>query len=161
MEWSTTMAQNKTRPTSQSVQSFIDAIENERKRADSIALVQIMREISDEEPRMWGESMIGFGSYHYQYASGHQGDSFQIGFAPRKAAITLYLMGMYMYSDDPERDHLLDRLGKHKLGKGCLYINKLADVDIDVLKTIIQRALEQLRAHYTPRKTGRTGPNVI
>ena len=155
------MAQNKTRPTSQSVQSFIDAIENERKRADSIALVQIMREISDEEPRMWGESMIGFGSYHYQYASGHQGDSFQIGFAPRKAAITLYLMGMYMYSDDPERDHLLDRLGKHKLGKGCLYINKLADVDIDVLKTIIQRALEQLRAHYTPRKTGGTGPNVI
>ena len=109
------MAQNKTRPTSQSVQSFIDAIENERKRADSIALVQIMREISDEEPRMWGESMIGFGSYHYQYASGHQGDSFQIGFAPRKAAITLYLMGMYMYSDDPERDHLLDSLVKHNL----------------------------------------------
>jgi len=146
------MTENKTKPTSQSVQAFIDTIEDERKRADSITLVEIMREISGHEPQMWGTSIIGFGSYHYKYASGREGDSMLIGFSPRKAAITLYLMGMYMYNDDAERDGLFVRLGKHKMGKGCLYIKRLDDVDIDALKTIIQRALEQLRAQYPPKQ---------
>ncbi len=146
------MTENKTKPTSQSVQAFIDTIEDDRKRADSVALVEIMREISGHEPQMWGTSIIGFGSYHYKYASGREGDSMRIGFSPRKAAITLYLMGMYMYNDDAERDSLFDRLGKHKMGKGCLYIKRLDDVDVDALKAIIQRALEQLRAQYPPEQ---------
>ncbi len=144
------MPENKTKPTDQNVQAYLDTIEDEKKRADSLNLIQIMREVSGYEPQMWGSSMIGFGSYRYKYATGHSGETMLIGFAPRKQNITLYLMGLYIETDEPEQSAsaLLDQLGKYKPGKGCLYIKRLEDVDVDVLKQIIERSTAQIRAIY-------------
>src|SRR5512147_809343 len=119
------MAELKTKPTEQSVEDYLNAIPDEQKRADAFAIVKLMKQVTRAEPKMWGSSIVGFGSYHYKYASGHEGDTCLVGFSPRKQNLTLYLMlGVADYSD------LLNKLGKHKTGKGCLYINKLADVDV-------------------------------
>src|ERR1700684_4516279 len=122
------MADNKTKPTELSVTAFIDAITDPTKRADAKALVELMQGAAGEKPKMWGPSIIGFGSYHYKYDSGREGDMPLVGFSPRKAAAVLYLAGL------SDSEALLAKLGKHTTGKGCLYIKKLADVDKKVLE---------------------------
>jgi len=135
------MAENKTKPTKLSVTAFIDALTDPTRRADAKVLVSLMQNAASEKPKMWGPSIIGFGNYHYAYASGREGDMPLIAFSPRKAAIVLYSM---LACSDSEA--LLAKLGKHSTGKGCLYIKKLADVDQQVLKTMIRKSLAASRA---------------
>lgn len=134
------MAENKTRPTAESVQAFLDGVENKRRREDGLALLHMMQEATGEEPVMWGPSIIGFGKYHYTYESGREGDSPVIAFSPRKASLTLYID-----MDFDGYDALMDKLGKHTTSKACLYISKLADVDMDVLRKVIHKSVEHTR----------------
>src|SRR6204780_2132262 len=133
------MADNKTKPTELSVAAFINAITDPTKRADAKALVKLMQDAAGEKPKMWGPSIIGFGSYHYKYDSGREGDMPLIGFSPRKAANVLY--GLHGSSDSKA---LLAKLGKHTTGKGCLYIKKLADVDQQVLAAMAAKSVAAL-----------------
>jgi len=135
------MAENKTKPTQVSVAAFIDAITDQTRRADAKALVKLMQSASGEKPRMWGPSIIGFGSCHYKYDSGRQGDMPLIGFSPRKAANVLY--GAIGFNG---AEALLAKLGKHTTGKGCLYIKKLADVDSGVLEALVVKSAAAKRA---------------
>jgi hypothetical protein len=130
------MADNKTKPTKLSVAAYIDAITDSTRRADAKALVRLMQNAAGEKPRMWGPSIIGFGSYHYKYDSGREGDMPLIGFSSRKAATVLY--GLIGSSDSKD---LLPKLGKHSTGKGCLYIKKLSDVDQQVLEAMVVKSL--------------------
>jgi Domain of unknown function (DU1801) len=134
------MAQNKTQQTKLSVTAFIAALDDEAKRADAKSLVKLMQSESGEKPRMWGPSIIGFGSYHYSYESGREGDMPVIAFSPRKAAIVLYGA-----SGPDSSKALLKKLGKHSMGKGCVYIRKLADVDNAVLRKIVANAVAAAR----------------
>jgi hypothetical protein len=127
------MAENKTKAEKFSVIDFIDSIDDETKRADSKTLVKLMKDISGAKPVMWGIAIIGFGNTHYAYESGREGDWFAIGFSPRKANLSLYLKKGF-----PEYEKLLAKLGKYKMGKGCLYINKLEQVDMNVLSELIR-----------------------
>src|SRR5271170_6232965 len=136
------MAENKTKPTKLSVAAFIAALTDPARRADAKALVKLMQSAAGEKPKMWGPFIVGFGSYHYRYDSGREGDMPVISFSPRKAATVLY--GMV---DHSEAKALLAKLGRHTTGKGCLYIKKLADVDRTVLETLIENAV----AHYRAR----------
>jgi hypothetical protein len=135
------MADNKTKPTTLSVAAFIAAIPDPTRSADAKALVKVMQSASGEKPQMWGPSIIGFGTHHYKYESGREGDMPLIGFSPRKAASVLYGM---IASDDCKA--LLPKLGKHSTGKGCLYIKKLADVDQQVLKSMALKSIKAARA---------------
>ena len=135
------MADNKTKPTKVSVAGFINALTDPAKRADAKALVKLMQSAAGEKPKMWGPSIIGFGTYHYKYESGREGDMPLIGFSPRKAANVLY--GLHGSSDSKA---LLAKLGKHTTGKGCLYIKKLADVDQQVLAAMAAKSVAALRA---------------
>ncbi len=138
------MADNKTKPEKTSVPDFINSVEDEQKRKDSFALLELFKSITKEEPVMWGPSIIGFGEYHYKYASGREGDFLITGFSPRKAALTLYLMGCM----ENEFVHLMEKLGKYKMGVGCLYIKKLTDVDPDILKQLISESFDFMKANY-------------
>jgi Domain of unknown function (DU1801) len=135
------MAENKTKPTKLSVAAFINGLPDQARRADAKALVKLMQNASGEKPRMWGPSIVGFGSYHYKYDSGREGDAPLIGFSPRKAANVLY--GVIGCSDSRV---LLEKLGKHDTGKGCLYIKKLADVDQRVLEAMVVKSVAASRA---------------
>jgi uncharacterized protein DUF1801 len=135
------MAGNKTQPTDQNVAAFLAAIEHPTRREDAQALDQLFRDTTGYEPVIWGPSIVGYGRYHYTYKTGRQGDFLACGFAAQKARLSLYIMPGYQNMGD-----LLDRLGKHKTGAACLYINKLADVDMAVLAHIIRRGLKQLNA---------------
>lgn len=135
-------AATKTIPTSASVDTFIANIPDDIKRQDSHTLVKIMSEITGKPAVMWGPSIIGFGSYHYKYESGREGDAPASGFSPRKAALTIYLF----YGAEQHTD-LLTKLGPHKLGKVCLYIKRLSDIDLDILKQLIKLSYDELRAH--------------
>ena len=126
------MAEQKTKPTDVSVGDYLNAIENEQVRQDCRAIVNIMEEATNTKAQMWGPSIIGFGTYHYVYASGHEGDSMLVGFSPRKQNITLYIMGGF-----EEYDKLIASLGKCTRGKGCIYIKRLSDIDILILKELI------------------------
>ena len=137
------MADNKTRPTQLDVAAFIDALTDETRRADATALVKLMQSAAGEKPRMWGPSIIGFGSYHYTYESGREGDMPLAGFSPRKAATVVY--GMTGFS---ESEALLAKLGKHTTGGGCLYIKKLADVDQKVLQALVVKSIADKRARH-------------
>jgi hypothetical protein len=137
------MAKNKTTETQQSVTDFINAVENDAKRNDAFELVKIMQEATGFEPKMWGPSIIGFGSYHYKYDSGHEGDAPLAAFSPRKAATTVYF-----YLPEENREELLSKLGKHKSSKACIYINKLTDIDIEILKKIILLSIEFTQKLY-------------
>lgn len=128
------MAENKTVPTDASVDDFIAAIDNSRRQADASALLEICKEVTGLDPVMWGPSIIGFGSYHYKYDSGREGDMPAAGFSPRKSNMTLYIGDEF---EDAEA--LFAKLGKHKKSVACVYINKLADVDLEVLREIIAR----------------------
>jgi hypothetical protein len=130
-------AENKTQPTLKSVPEFIESIPEEGKRKDSQTLVATMRSITGEEPVLWGDAIIGFGLYHYVYATGREGDMPKVGFSPRKQALTLYLSyGFENYQD------LMSKLGKYKIGKICLYLKHLSDVDMDVLKELVLRSYQ-------------------
>jgi len=126
------MAELKTKPTGASVEEYLNTIEDETKRRDSFAILQIMQRATGAEPRMWGSNIVGFGDRHYHYASGREGDWFIIGFSPRKENLTLYLTFGGL-----ENNKLLEKLGKYKTGKGCLYLKKLQDVDLIALEELI------------------------
>lgn len=134
------MAELKTQPTDKKVEDFLNTIEEEQKRKDAFALLEFFKEITGEKPVMWGPSIIGFGSYHYKYASGREADWMLTGFSPRKNNITLYIMQGF----DNYEDHL-SQLGKHKTGKSCLYVKKLEDLDLDVLRKLISESVEYMR----------------
>jgi len=133
------LADNKTRPTDASVREFLDGVENETRRADAKQVLEMMREVTGEEPRMWGPSIVGFGSYRYRYESGREGDWFPVGFSPRKSSLVVYIMSGF-----PRHAELMERLGKHRTGKSCLYINKLEDVDLNVLRELVRRSAEHV-----------------
>ncbi len=141
------MAENKTKPTTTSVRAFLDACSDESRRADAKALARLMQKVTGNEPLMWGPSIVGFGSYHYIYESGREGDAPIVGFSPRKAANVLYGTTGFAGADT-----LLARLGKHTTGKGCLYIKKLTDVDVKVLEMLVEKAVASTRAQY-PKQT--------
>ena len=134
------MAELNTRLTRASVEKFLEGIKDEKKRQDCYQLLKIMKKATRAEPKMWGTSIIGFGDYHYVYASGREGDWFITGFSPRVQNLTLYTMGGF------DRD-VLKRLGKYKTGKGCLYINKLEDVDTKVLDELITKSVKKSKAN--------------
>lgn len=138
------MAENKTKPEKTSVIEFINSVEDEQKRKDSLSLVELFKSITKEEPVMWGPSIIGFGEYHYKYDSGREGDFLIAGFSPRKAALSLYLMGCMENEFTP----LMEKLGKYKMGVGCLYIKKLADVDLEILKQLVAESYAFMKAKY-------------
>lgn len=137
------MAEQKTKPTDQSVEIFLSNIDDEQVRDDCKTLVKLMKKVTGSAPKLWGSSIIGFGKYHYKYESGHEGDSCLTGFSPRKQNISLYVMpGAFEHTD------LLKKLGKHKAGKGCLYIKKIDDVDLDVLEKLINASVKSLQKRY-------------
>jgi hypothetical protein len=133
------MAQLKTQKNDESVVDFLNSVEDERKRQDSFAILDMMSEATGEEPIMWGSSIVGFGSYHYKYASGREGDWFKTGFSPRKQSLTLYIMDGFSQHDD-----LLRQLGKYTTGKSCLYVKKLDDIDLPTLIKLVKQSVEYL-----------------
>lgn len=137
------MAETKTKPTQVTADTFIDAVENPVRRKDAKIVRAMMERVTGEPATMWGPSIVGFGSYDYTYDSGHSGTSCRLGFSPRKAELVLYVL-----TDRPELEAQLARLGKHKVGKSCLYVKKLADVDVDVLEEITRGALVHMDARY-------------
>lgn len=134
------MAELKTKLTRASVDKFLKTVKDAQTRADCYQILDMMRKATKAEPRMWGTSIIGFGDYHYKYESGREADWFRMGFSPRKQNITLYSMGGFQRNET-----LLRQLGKHSLGKGCLYIKKLEEVDIKVLKELIAESARAIR----------------
>ncbi|CDQ38117.1 DUF1801 domain-containing protein [Virgibacillus salexigens] len=137
------MYELKTKENEDDVIEFIEQVESPKKKEDAYRLLDIFTETTGYPAKMWGTSIIGFGSYHYQYASGHEGDVALVGFSPRKAKFSLYFA-----TGDQEREDLLQKLGKHTSGKACVYINKLADIDIDVLKQLINQSVTFLKEKY-------------
>lgn len=138
------MAKNKTQETTENVEEFIETFANtEQKKQDSFELIKLMQGATGLEPKMWGPSIIGFGSYHYKYASGHEGDAPLIGFSPRKSAISLYA-----FTGREEHEYLLENLGKFRKGKSCIYINKLSDIDQKELRKIMSETIKFLHSEY-------------
>lgn len=137
------MSEPKTKVNDASVKDFLNAVEHPVRRADSFTILEMMTKITGVDPKMWGGSIIGFDSYHYIYASGREGDWPIVGFSPRKQNISLYIMPGFS-----QFEPLLEKLGKHKTSKACLYINKLSDVDLEILKTIIQQSVDSMRKKY-------------
>ena len=133
------MAELKTKQNEQDVYEFLDGVSNETRKNDSYKVLELMQTATGVEPKMWGNSIVGFGSYHYKYASGREGDWFLTGFSPRKQSLTLYIMPGF-----DEYEALLEELGKHKIGKSCLYINKLEDVDISVLRKLVEKSVKKM-----------------
>jgi hypothetical protein len=141
------MAEQKTRAGTGDVAAFLDRIEDEAKRADALALVSLMADVSGQPAVLWG-TRVGFGQYHYRYETGHEGDSFLVGFAPRKAEFSIYLMGTYLPEVAEKREALLARLGKHRMGKACLYVKRLSDVDLVVLRELVEMSVVELGKAY-------------
>ena len=140
-------AEIKTKSTEVSVADFIAAVPEARRREEATVIDAMHRRVTGLDPKMWGPSIIGYGSYDYVYDSGHSGTMCRAGFSPRKAAMTLYLMGHYL-DRQPEADALLAKLGRYKTGKSCLYVNKLADVDLDVLERLVALSWDVMNARY-------------
>lgn len=133
------MAELKTKPTENDVVEILNTVENETKRADSFKVLDIMRDVTGHDPVMWGDSIIGFGTYRYKYASGRKAEWFLTGFSPRKQSLTLYIMSGFS-----EYDQLLEKLGKHSTGKSCLYVKKLEDIDMAVLRELIKLSVDHM-----------------
>lgn len=139
------MAKNKTETNDADVYEFIETFSNsEQKKKDSLELIELMHNVSGFEPKMYGPSIVGFGNYHYKYESGHEGDAPLIGFSPRKAAISLYT-----FTGLEEHEHLLQDLGKFKMGKACIYVNKLSDIDLNVLEKMMKETIKFLEEKYS------------
>ena len=137
------MAQNKTQPTGASVREYIAAIDDEVRRGDCHALVKLMSEVTNQPPRMWGCSIVGFGSYHYKYPSGREGEMCLTGFSSRKGDISVYLV-----ASGADQEQLLSRLGKHKMGKSCLHIRRLSDIEREVLNRLVVGSVAEVRRRY-------------
>ena len=137
------MAELKTKPTDQKVQTFLEAIADEKKRKACLTIVELMKQATQSEPTMWGSGIIGFGSYHYRYESGREGDSCLTGFSSRKGDISIYLLG-----DFPKRPELLARLGRHNTAKACLYIRRLSDVNPRVLEQLVAGSIAAVKHRY-------------
>ncbi|HTS45364.1 MAG TPA: DUF1801 domain-containing protein [Puia sp.] len=135
------MAKLKTVETSNSVTKFINSVKDETKRNDSFSIIKLITKQTGLEPRMWGSSIVGFGTYHYKYASGHEGDMPLVGFSPRSTAIVFYFCG-----NVEEKKELLQKLGKHKAGKGCVYVKKLQDINIEVLEKMVAGSIDYLKS---------------
>lgn len=134
----------KTTHTGVNVADFVNSyVDNEQKKTDSFRLIELMQKWTDSEPKMWGPSIIGFGNYHYKYASGHEGDAAVIGFSPRKAAFSLYV-----YSDTEKSKVLLPNLGKFKMSKACIYVKKLSDIDISILQELCMESIKYISEHH-------------
>jgi hypothetical protein len=133
------MAEPKTKPTVESVSAFLEKVSDKTRREDCFAVIDIMKDVTKEEPEMWGTSIVGFGRYHYKYESGREGDWMITGFSPRKGDLTLYIMGGF-----DESPGLMKRLGKYKTSKACLYIKKLADVDLKVLRQLVEKSVKKM-----------------
>ena len=131
------MVELKTKAKDASVEGFLSTIEDEKKRQDSFVLLELMKRATQIEPKLWGDSIVGFGDFHYKYASGREGDWFRVGFSPRKQALTIYLMQTQMPTSD-----LLARLGKYKRGVACLYVKQLEDIDLGVLEQVIRHTVK-------------------
>lgn len=138
------MAELKTKPTDQNVAAFLNSIADDKKRQDCLAILGLMEQVMGAPPQMWGDSFVGFGSYHYKYASGREGDWFLTGFSPRKQNITLYIMAGF-----DQYDALLKKLGKFKTGKACLYIKKLEDIDLPTLRDLVKQSAEHVARTYS------------
>ena len=135
--------ENKTKVTNLSVEDFLDRVTDEKRKEDSFKVLEMMKQLSGEEPKMWGPSLVGFGTYHYKYASGREGDFFRVGFSPRKQALTVYIMpGFERFTE------LMEQLGKYKTGKSCLYIKKLEDVKMKVLEELVVKSLDYMAEKY-------------
>lgn len=137
------MAELKTKKNDASVQQYLDAIDDSQRKSDCLKIHKLMQNVSGYEGSMWGDSMVGYGSYHYKYESGCEGDWFLVGFANRKKSISIYIMSGFSRYDD-----LLANLGKHKTGKSCLYINKLDDIDEEILKELIESSIKFIQQKY-------------
>jgi hypothetical protein len=137
------MAELKTKRNEGDVDAYLNSVENEKKRQDAFTILELMEKVTGEEPKMWGDSIVGFGDYRYKYESGREGDWFLTGFAPRKQNLTLYIMpGFERY------DQLMQSLGKYKTGKSCLYINKIEDIDLGILEELVRQSV-----HFMQRNT--------
>lgn len=141
------MAELKTKLNDASVDGFLNAIKDEQVRQDCRVIAEIMQKATKAEPKMWGTSIVGFGNCHYKYASGREGDWMLVAFSPRKQNITLYISAGF-----EGRDEMLDKLGKHSCGKGCLYIKRLSDVHLPTLKKLISASVKQMLKTYLPEK---------
>ncbi|MZQ86937.1 DUF1801 domain-containing protein [Paenibacillus sp. 5J-6] len=137
------MYEQKTKENDTSVNAFIEDVDSPKKREDAYKLLDIFTETSGYPAKMWGPSIIGFGSYHYKYATGHEGDAPLVGFSPRKGKISLYFV-----IGDSQRESLLQKFGKHTTGKACVYINKVDDIDVQVLRTLIKESIQFLKETY-------------
>lgn len=133
------MVELKTQRNKGDVKAFLNSVADEKKRQDSFTVLELMKKVTGKEPEMWGDSIIGFGSYHYKYASGREADWFLTGFSPQVQSLTLYIMAGF-----DEYDQLLGKLGKHSTGKSCLHVKKLEDVDMDVLKELVKQSVEHM-----------------
>ena len=143
------MAENKTKATEASVDSYLSAIEDEARRKDCEALAKLMTKATKQQPKMWGTNIVGFGSYHYRYESGREGDSCLTGFSSRKGDISIYLVASILGQEE-----LLSKLGRHKMGKGCLYVHKLSDVDLKVLEQLIIGTVAERKRRYDQDQSG-------
>lgn len=141
------MAELKTKANDASVQKFLNTIENETRRNDCFAIAEMMKQVTKSDAKMWGSAIVGFGSYHYKYASGHEGDMCIVGFSPRKQNISLYLCGAL-----DQKKSLLEKLGKHKTGVGCLYIKKVRDIDAKILEQIIKESIATIKKRLPQNK---------
>jgi len=139
------MAQLKTQPNKGDVTEFLNSVENDTKREDSFTILELMKEATGEEPVMWGDSIIGFGTYHYKYASGREAEWFLTGFSPRVQNLTLYIMDGF-----EEYDDLLGKLGKHSTGKSCLYVKRLENIDLEILKEMIAKSVAHMKTSNAP-----------
>jgi hypothetical protein len=133
------MAEIKTKQNDSCVTDFLNSVSDEKKRQDSFTILELMQEVTGAQPKMWGDSIVGFGTYHYKYASGREGDWFLVGFSPRKQNLTLYIM-----SGLDQSENLLQDLGKYTTGKSCQYINRVADIDLQTLQKLVERSVEHM-----------------
>jgi len=143
------MAEMKTKPTGESVESFLNKISDEERREDCFQVAKIMEEITGEKPKMWGPSIVGFGSYHYKYDSGREGDWLVTGFSPRKKDLTLYIMMGF-----EKHIELMEKLGRHSVGKSCLYIKRLSDVHVPTLRKLIKNSVKDHKAYLASKTKG-------
>jgi len=137
------VAENKTVPTGSDVKAFLNGIENDARREDAFSVLALMKKITHEKARMWGPGIVGFGSYHYKYDSGREGDFLKTGFSPRKTALTIYIISGFKYAGS-----VMNRLGKYKTGKSCLYVKKLDDIDLPALEELIRSSVAYIDRKY-------------
>jgi hypothetical protein len=142
------MAESMTKESAKSVSSFLAAVEDDDRRKDTVALLEMMKRLTGSEPKMWGDSIVGFGKYHYKYESGHEGETCLIGFSPRKREFSIYLNGTYFTGMEAKREKLLASLGKHRMGRACLYVKRLSDIDLRVLEQLVVMGVDELKKQY-------------